>query len=159
MPVRYPVIEQFALNLPGVVAAPHFHFNSWQVAGKASATRGGKPAKPGKIFVTIPPGETVLHVFLPDDARERIFAMYPDCAEKLFWGQKVCGVRVLLEKAALADVKAWVKAAWVHNGGERAAQPAEDKPAKTAKVPKVTAQKKPAVPAAAKPRVRRTRST
>lgn len=156
MAVRYPIIEQFALSLPGVVAAPHFHFNSWRVGGKSSTAAGGKPPKPGKIFVTIPPGETVLHVFLPDDARERIFAVYPDCTEKLFWGERVCGVRVLLDKAALADVKAWVKAAWVHNGGGRVAQPAERKPAKTAKE---AAQKKPAAPAAAKPRVRRTRST
>lgn len=111
MATRLQSIEAFALALPGVSAAPHFHFGSWRV--------GGKPDKPGKIFVTLPPGGEVLHVFLPDEQRERIFTLHPDCTEKLFWGEKVCGVRVLLNKAAAADVKAWVKAAWAHNGGEK----------------------------------------
>ena len=111
MPVRLQTIEKFALALPGVAAAPHFHFGSWRV--------GGKAGKPGKIFVTIPPGGEVLHVFLPDAAREELLTLHPECVEKLFWGKKVCGLRVLLGTASAAQVKHWVKLAWAHHGGAK----------------------------------------
>lgn len=124
MATRLQSIEAFALALPGVSSEPHFHFGSWRV--------GGKPGKPGKIFVTLPPGGEVLHVFLPDEQRERIFTLHPDCTEKLFWGEKVCGVRVLLNNAAAADVKAWVKAAWhtmAARNGWRGRPPQQRQPA------------------------------
>ena len=66
----------------------------------------------GKIFVTIPPEETHLHVFIGEEDREQALAMHPACVEKLFWGSKVLGLRVDLARATPAVVKALVVKAY-----------------------------------------------
>jgi hypothetical protein len=68
-------IRKFALSLEAVTEEPHHHFSSFWVRGK--------------IFVTIPPRDDFLHVFLDDDAREIALALYPEFIEKLLWSGMV----------------------------------------------------------------------
>jgi hypothetical protein len=83
-----------------VTEEPHHHFSSFRVRGK--------------IFVTIPPEQTHLHVFVSETQREQALAMYPQFVEKLLWGGKVVGIRVALADAEAAVVKMLVKQAWIH---------------------------------------------
>ena len=96
--MRMSTVRRFALSLPDTTEAPHHDFSSFRVRGR--------------IFVTIPPGETVIHVFVGEEDRERALAMYPDWADKLMWGAKALGVRVTLAAAPAAVVKALVRAAY-----------------------------------------------
>jgi hypothetical protein len=94
----YAAIERYAMTLPEVTQAPHHHFGSFRVRGR--------------IFVTVPPQRTHLHVFVPEDRRDEFLAVYAGCAEKLLWGGKVVGLRVTLAAAPPAGVKAMLRAAW-----------------------------------------------
>jgi hypothetical protein len=91
-------LRTYALTLPEVTEQPHFQFGSWRVRGK--------------IFVTLPPGDTHIHVFVSESVREEALAMYPEFVEKLFWGDKVVGLRVALVSAPAATVKRLVHQAW-----------------------------------------------
>ena len=55
-----------------------------------------------------------LHLFVDDTSREQALEMFPDYIEKLFWGKKVAGLRVLLRTANSATVKGLVINAWKH---------------------------------------------
>jgi len=103
--MRMSTVRRHALALPEVTEAPHHHYSSFRF-------RGG-------IFVTVPPGEDVIHVFLDDDRRERALAMYPEWTEKLMWGRKALGVRVTLAAADAGAVKALVSAAYARRAGRR----------------------------------------
>jgi hypothetical protein len=96
--VRFSTVRSFALSLPDVSEQPHHHFGSFRVHGK--------------IFVTVPPGEEYIHIFIPEASREEVLALHSAFAEKLLWGSKVLGVRVSLAKAETAVVKRLVKEAW-----------------------------------------------
>jgi hypothetical protein len=94
--------RRIAMSLPEVTEEPHFASSSFRINGK--------------IFATAPPGGEHLHVFVSDDEREAALAMERQYLEKLFWGRKVCGVRVLLRKAnpkVVADLllRAWSRKA------------------------------------------------
>ncbi|MBI5259874.1 MAG: MmcQ/YjbR family DNA-binding protein [Burkholderiales bacterium] len=91
-------IRRFALALPEASEAPHFHYSSYRVRGK--------------IFVTVPPEQTHLHVFVADEHREPALAMHPGFLEKLLWGGKVVGLRVALARAEPAVVRQLVQQAW-----------------------------------------------
>jgi hypothetical protein len=91
-------VRKFALALPGAVEAPHFDYASFRVGGR--------------IFCTVPPGEGFIHVFLPEEERERALALAPDTVEKLYWGAKVTGLRLTLAKAKAPFVKELLQAAW-----------------------------------------------
>ena len=91
-------IRKHALSLAEVVEAPHHEYASFRVRGR--------------IFVTVPPGDEAIHVFVDEDERERALAMYPEWAEKLLWGGKVRGLRVTLAPAPAAAVKALVTQAY-----------------------------------------------
>lgn len=91
-------IRQFALSLPEVTEKPHFQRTSFRVRGK--------------IFVTADPTEPFIHVFVGEDVREPMLAMYPNCVEKLLWGAKVTGLRVSLNDAEPALLKELVKRGW-----------------------------------------------
>lgn len=91
-------VRRFALHMPEAVEAPHFHFSSFRVRGK--------------IFATIPPEETHLHIFVGDAHREPALAMHPECLEKLLWGGKVVGLRVTLAQAKNDVVEDLLRAAW-----------------------------------------------
>jgi hypothetical protein len=92
-------LRRFALALPDVTEEPHFDYASFRVNGK--------------IFVTVPPEATHIHVFVDDEDREPALELHPEYIEKLWWGKKVCGVRVAMAKAQSDVVKALVRAAWV----------------------------------------------
>jgi hypothetical protein len=91
-------LRQFALALPEPTEAPHFHYASWRVRGK--------------IFVTIPPENSHLHVFVPEEHREPALAMHPDFIEKLTWGARVVGLRIDLSRADPGVVEPLVLHAW-----------------------------------------------
>jgi len=89
--VKIETVRRFALSLEDVIEAPHHEYASFRVRGK--------------IFVTVPPNEDVIHVFVDEEDRERALASYPDWAGKLLWGGKVRGLRITLAAAATAPVK------------------------------------------------------
>lgn len=92
-------IRRAAMALPEVTEEPHFNYASFRVKGK--------------IFVTVPPEQAHVHVFVADDEREQALAMHPEFIEKLMWGSKVVGLRITLAAAKPAVVKALVQKAWV----------------------------------------------
>lgn len=96
--MKLATVRKFALALSDVTEDPHHHFSSFRYKGK--------------IFVTVPPDEEHIHVFVSETDREVALAMYPAFIEKLFWGGKVVGVRVCLEKASASTVKSLVRAAY-----------------------------------------------
>lgn len=91
-------VRQYALSLPEVTEEPHFNFASFRVRGK--------------IFVTVPPEEKFIHVFVGDEHREPAMAMHPEFIEKLMWGAKAIGVRINLSKAQPAVVRELISQAW-----------------------------------------------
>ena len=100
MAVTLDVIRAFALALPDTTEEPHHQFGSFRVRGR--------------IFVTLPPGDELLHIFLPDEAREQALAMDPEFLEPVLWGGKVLGVRARLPLARQSTVLALVRQAYAH---------------------------------------------
>ena len=91
-------VRKHAMSLEAVTEEPHHDFSSFRVRGK--------------IFVTIPPAEDAIHVFLEDEDREKALVMHPEFVEKLLWGGKVVGLRVTLAPATPAAVKSLVAKAY-----------------------------------------------
>ncbi len=100
MAVTLETIRQAALALPEVTEEPHHHFGSFRVRGK--------------IFLTVPPGGELLHIFVPEQERERALAMDPEFLEPLLWGGKVVGLRAKLPLAQKAKVLDLVHKAYAH---------------------------------------------
>lgn len=98
MPVSLEVVRRFALALPDTTEEPHHHFGSFRVRGR--------------IFVTIPPGGELLHIFLPEQQRELALAMDPEFLEPVLWGAKVLGVRAFLPRARRTTVLGLVQQAY-----------------------------------------------
>jgi hypothetical protein len=96
--VKFSTVRKYAMALPEVTEEPHHHFGSFRVRGK--------------IFVTVPPDQEHVHVFVSEQQREQALALYPEFAEKLLWGGKVVGIRVSLATASVATVKLLVRQAW-----------------------------------------------
>ena len=103
--MRMSTVRTYALSLPETTEAPHHHFSSFRVRGR--------------IFVTIPPGDSVIHVFVGEEDRERTLAMYPDWTGKLMWGAKALGLRVTLAAAPAAIVRTLVRAAYDARAAKR----------------------------------------
>jgi len=91
-------LRRFALSLPDTTEEPHFDRTSFRVRGK--------------IFITAKPEEPYVHVFVGDSRREPALAVHSDCMEKLFWGGKVVGLRIQLQRAPAQALKELVGAAW-----------------------------------------------
>lgn len=91
-------VRRCALALPEVTEEPHHRASSFRVRGK--------------IFLSMPPKDDCIHVFVNETTRERAIALYPTFVEKLFWGGKVWGIRVALGSAAPSVVKGFVRSAW-----------------------------------------------
>lgn len=98
--MKFAAVRTFAMALPEVTEAPHHHFGSFRVRGK--------------IFVTVPPEQLHLHLFVDEPQREQALAVFPEFTEKLLWGGKVVGLRVTLGPAKAAAVKGLVRAAWAN---------------------------------------------
>jgi len=98
VPVTLEDIRQLALSLPDTTEEPHHNFGSFRVRGK--------------IFVTIPPGGELLHIFLPAEQRELALAMDPEFLEPVHWGSRVLGVRARLPLARKATVLGLVRQAY-----------------------------------------------
>lgn len=103
--MKYSTVRTYALSLPDATEAPHFTYQSFRVRDK--------------IFVTVPPGEATIHIFLPEAQREQALALHPQFVDKLVWGSAVTGVRVTLAGAEPAVVKALILAAWQHKAPKR----------------------------------------
>jgi hypothetical protein len=96
--VKIGPIRKHALSLEAVTEEPHHHYSSFRVKGR--------------IFVTVPPDEEAIHVFVQEEERDQALALYPEYTEKLLWGGKVVGLRVTLGPASPATVKALVTKAY-----------------------------------------------
>jgi len=96
--MRLAQVRRHALSLPAVTEEPHFNYSSFRVRGK--------------IFVTVPPDEEHVHVFVGEEQREPALAVYPQFLEKLTWGAKVVGLRVTLASAEASVVNRLVSSAW-----------------------------------------------
>jgi capsular polysaccharide biosynthesis protein len=91
--VKLDPIRKHALSLEAVTEEAHHHYSSFRVRGK--------------IFVTVPPEEDFIHVFVSEEDRQRALALYPE-----LWGTKVLGLRVALASANAAVVKSLVSKAY-----------------------------------------------
>lgn len=96
--MKLSVVRAHALSLPEVEEKPHFDYSSFRVRGK--------------IFVTVPPDEEHVHVFLGAEQRAAALDAWPSFLEELRWGKKVVGLRVSLDLATPAVVKRLVRQAW-----------------------------------------------
>ena len=96
--MKMATVRKYALSLDAVTEEPHFAYSSFRIRGR--------------IFVTVPPADAVIHVFVPEEDREPALAMYPGWAEKLPWGAKVVGLRLTLEAAPASAVKALIGKAY-----------------------------------------------
>ena len=90
--------RRFALSLPGVTEEPHFDMSSFRVRGK--------------IFATVPPDGTHLHVFVDESEIEASAAEDPRAFEPLLWGQRVRGLRIDLGPAAEGRVRELIEESW-----------------------------------------------
>jgi hypothetical protein len=102
--VKLEDVRKVALALPDTSEEPHHNFGSFRVRGK--------------IFVTIPPGGELLHIFLPDDQRDLALAMDPEFLEPVRWGNKILGVRAKLPLARKATVLSLVRQAHAFKSGK-----------------------------------------
>lgn len=96
-------IRRLALSFPDAIEAPHFHFTSFRIDGK--------------IFATMPPGDQLLHVFVPDAEREQAVTAFPSICESLHWGKRVVGVRIDLGAAPDALVAELIQTAYDSKAG------------------------------------------
>ena len=90
--------RQFALSLPGVTEEPHFEMSSFRVRGK--------------IFVTVPPDEGRLHVFVDEPEVDPCVAEDPSAFEPLRWGPRIRGLRIQLAAAPAERVQELIEDAW-----------------------------------------------
>ena len=96
--MKLSVVRNHALSLPEATEEPHFDYASFRVRGK--------------IFVTVPPDEEHIHIFLGPEQRAAAMDAWPSFLEELKWGKKVLGLRVSLDLATPAVVKRLVSQAW-----------------------------------------------
>jgi hypothetical protein len=98
--MKLEAARRLALSLPEAVEAPHHEAQSFRVRGR--------------IFATVPPDQTQLHVFVPEPQRDLALALHPEGLEPLRWGGKVVGLRVALQPVAASVVGPLLRAAWAH---------------------------------------------
>lgn len=97
--MKIGTVRKYALSLPEATEAPHFQYSSFRVMGK--------------IFVTVPPDEEHIHVFVGEEVREPALALHNAFLEKLMWGGKVVGLRVNLRAAEALIVTRLISQAWL----------------------------------------------
>jgi hypothetical protein len=111
--MKIDAVRRFALSLPEVTEEPHFHLSSFRVRGK--------------IFATVPPENTHLHVFVDDDERELMAAAQPKAYETLMWGKRAAGLRVTLAAAKAKDVEDLLRSAWLRKAPKKLAAAFEER--------------------------------
>ena len=97
--------RRFALSLPEATEQPHHDMSSFRVRGK--------------IFVTVPPDEEHLHVFVDEPEIAASVAEDPAAFEPLRWGQQVRGVRVNLAVAPADRVQELIEESWRRKAPKR----------------------------------------
>ena len=100
--MKFAQVRQYALSLPNATEEPHFNYTSFRVGVG------------GKMFVTAPPEQTHIHVFVAETEREVSLAVDGAFVEKLLWGSKALGLRVALAKAPPARVRALILQAYAN---------------------------------------------
>lgn len=96
--MKVDAVRTFALSLPDTTEEPHFHMTSFRIRGK--------------IFATVPPENTHVHIFV-DEHESRAWAdQDPRAYEALMWGKKLAGLRVTLAAAKAKDVQELLRASW-----------------------------------------------
>jgi hypothetical protein len=98
-------VREFALSLPGVSEQPHFEKSSFRVNGK--------------IFVTAPPGEAYLHVFVGEAETQASVAENPAAFAPLLWGTKQRGLRVTLAAVDDARLEELIEESWRRKAPKR----------------------------------------
>ena len=98
-------VRRFALGLPGAGEEPHFDMSSFRVNGR--------------IFATVPPEGSYLHVFLDEDEIAACVAEEPHACEPLRWGGRVRGLRILLAAAADDRVAELLAESWRRKAAKR----------------------------------------
>jgi TonB family protein len=121
--MKLQAVRRHALSLPRVTEEPHFDYTSFRVAGK--------------IFATSPPPGDRLHVFIDDTDRDRALALHAAFIEKLYWGEKVCGVRILLSRAKPAVVRELLMQAWRRKAPKRLVSSLAPDPSSRVRRPKL----------------------
>lgn len=96
--MKLPEVRRLALSLPEAVAQPHHDLVSFRVRGK--------------IFATLAKDEQHLHVFVDEMMREQALVLHPQSIEKLWWGEKVMGVRVAFSGIDEPALKKLLLNAW-----------------------------------------------
>ena len=96
--MKLAAVRRVALALPDTTEEPHHTYGSFRVRGR--------------IFVTIPPGDELIHVFLSDEHRDLALALDPEFIEPVHWGEKVPCVRVRLSAARASTVAELVRKAY-----------------------------------------------
>jgi hypothetical protein len=102
--MKLAAVREYALSLPEVTEEPHHSFSSFRVRGK--------------IFVTVPPEEDRIHVFVEGEELEAALENDPEVVGELWWGKKLLGVRVHLARAGVRLVKGLVREAWLAKAPE-----------------------------------------
>jgi hypothetical protein len=97
--------RRFAMSLPEVTEQPHHDMSSFRVRGK--------------IFVTVPPDEEHLHVFVDEPEITASVAEDPAAFEPLRWGRQVRGVRVNLAAAPADRVQELIEESWRRKAPKR----------------------------------------
>jgi len=90
--------RRLALSLPEATEQPHFDMASFRVRGK--------------IFVTVPPEGTSLHVFVDPLEVEGYVAQDPAAFEPLHWGERLSGLRVNLAATPSGVLAEVIEEAW-----------------------------------------------
>jgi hypothetical protein len=97
--VQIDGVRALALALPEAVEADHHGFPSFRVRGKVFATL----PRDGQLNAMIDPEEVAAAV-----------ALCPGVAEELWWGKRLCGVKLSLAEATRAQVARLLADAWAH---------------------------------------------
>ena len=90
--------RRLALALPEATEQPHFDMASFRVGGK--------------IFVTVSPEGTCLHVFIDPLEVEGYVTQDPAAFEPLRWGARLSGLRVNLAATPAAVLAEIIEEAW-----------------------------------------------
>ena len=134
--MNFESARALALSLPEATEEPHFHLLSFRVRGK--------------IFATVPPERTHIHIFVEEHSTRSFAAQDPETYEGLSWGKRLAGLRVHLKLAKPQEMSQLLTEAWTRKAPKSLAkQLLNDSPRRlsldsrnvTEKVPKIPNRK------------------